>query len=205
MEMADLSHRIEQLTLRLVNCRSVVATADEIVMSELVYQLLAEMPYWKQHPELLVRQPFNNDPLGRFSVVARLEGSEAKERQQMLLEYGLPSAESIRDRSISLFTRGRWRFNSGTFLNTTYMEDMRELGDQDVVIIGAPYDGGTTFRPGTRFGPQAMRRISPRSRRRFSIRASRKAKSGRRWAATSSACSAPPCRASELAVMGLAR
>jgi agmatinase len=27
----------------------------------------------------------------------------------------------------------------------------------DVVIIGAPFDGGTSHRPGTRFGPQAMR------------------------------------------------
>jgi agmatinase len=28
----------------------------------------------------------------------------------------------------------------------------------DVVIIGAPFDGGTSHRPGTRFGPQAIRR-----------------------------------------------
>ncbi len=27
----------------------------------------------------------------------------------------------------------------------------------DVVIVGAPFDGGTSHRPGTRFGPQAMR------------------------------------------------
>lgn len=83
-----------------------------------------------------------------------------KERQEMMLAHGLPSAESIRDRTISLFQRGKWRYSSGTFMNHPYLEDMRELGGQDVVIIGAPYDGGTTFRPGTRFGPQAMRRIS---------------------------------------------
>lgn len=29
--------------------------------------------------------------------------------------------------------------------------------DADVVIIGAPFDGGVSWRPGTRFGPQAMR------------------------------------------------
>jgi agmatinase len=29
--------------------------------------------------------------------------------------------------------------------------------DADVVIVGAPFDGGTSARPGTRFGPQAMR------------------------------------------------
>ncbi|GAA4161040.1 agmatinase [Phytohabitans flavus] len=29
--------------------------------------------------------------------------------------------------------------------------------DADVVIVGAPFDGGTTNRPGTRFGPSAIR------------------------------------------------
>jgi agmatinase len=31
------------------------------------------------------------------------------------------------------------------------------LGDGDVVILGAPFDWGTTYRPGARFGPQAIR------------------------------------------------
>ena len=39
------------------------------------------------------------------------------------------------------------------------LEDARELGGQDVVFLGAPYDGGTTYRPGTRFGPDALRRV----------------------------------------------
>jgi guanidinopropionase len=30
----------------------------------------------------------------------------------------------------------------------------------DVVVVGAPFDGGTTFRPGARHGPEAMRRAS---------------------------------------------
>ena len=37
---------------------------------------------------------------------------------------------------------------------------MRELGGQDVAIVGAPFDGGTTYRPGARFGPRAMRAIT---------------------------------------------
>ena len=28
------------------------------------------------------------------------------------------------------------------------------LADVDVVIVGAPFDGGTSHRPGTRFGPE---------------------------------------------------
>jgi agmatinase len=31
------------------------------------------------------------------------------------------------------------------------------LGDGDVVILGAPFDWGTTYRPGARFGPSAIR------------------------------------------------
>src|ERR1700681_4341984 len=31
------------------------------------------------------------------------------------------------------------------------------LEDADVVIIGAPYDAGTSYRPGTRFGPKMIR------------------------------------------------
>jgi agmatinase len=30
-------------------------------------------------------------------------------------------------------------------------------GRHDVVFLGAPFDGGTTYRPGARFGPQAIR------------------------------------------------
>ena len=36
------------------------------------------------------------------------------------------------------------------------LEDLGE-GQYDVVLIGAPFDGGTTYRPGARFGPQAIR------------------------------------------------
>ena len=32
-----------------------------------------------------------------------------------------------------------------------------DLGDGSVVILGAPFDWGTTFRPGARFGPAAIR------------------------------------------------
>lgn len=32
-----------------------------------------------------------------------------------------------------------------------------DLGDGDVVIMGAPFDWGTSYRPGARFGPQAIR------------------------------------------------
>ena len=33
----------------------------------------------------------------------------------------------------------------------------KSFDDADVVLFGAPYDSTTSFRPGTRFGPAAMR------------------------------------------------
>jgi agmatinase len=36
-------------------------------------------------------------------------------------------------------------------------EDATGMRDADVVVIGAPYDAGTSYRPGARFGPQAIR------------------------------------------------
>src|SRR5438105_1144595 len=37
------------------------------------------------------------------------------------------------------------------------LEEPATYQDADVVVIGAPFDGGTSHRPGTRFGPQAIR------------------------------------------------
>src|SRR5690242_18590169 len=37
------------------------------------------------------------------------------------------------------------------------LDDAEALAGADVVVVGAPWDGGTSHRPGTRFGPQAIR------------------------------------------------
>ncbi|WP_204044101.1 agmatinase [Acrocarpospora phusangensis] len=37
------------------------------------------------------------------------------------------------------------------------LTDESTFADADVVIVGAPFDGGTSNRPGARFGPQALR------------------------------------------------
>jgi agmatinase len=36
----------------------------------------------------------------------------------------------------------------------------RELGDVDVAVVGLPFDGGASYRPGARFGPQKIREVS---------------------------------------------
>lgn len=81
---------------------------------------------------------------------------------QRTLTLGLPAADSIEDRSIPTFARGELPHFAGinTFMKSPYIEDVRDVGKYDVAILGAPFDGGTTYRPGTRFGPQGIRRIS---------------------------------------------
>jgi agmatinase len=37
------------------------------------------------------------------------------------------------------------------------IDDVAGLKQADVVVVGAPFDGGTSHRPGTRFGPSAIR------------------------------------------------
>jgi agmatinase len=38
------------------------------------------------------------------------------------------------------------------------LDEPASYADADVVILGAPFDGGTSARPGARFGPQVLRR-----------------------------------------------
>lgn len=88
---------------------------------------------------------------------------EREERRRLALEWGLESAFSITDRTIPLFNRNdaAGKFSSAsTFLSVPFQQDMRELDGMDVAFVGAPLDAGTTYRSGTRFGPNGIRSIS---------------------------------------------
>lgn len=96
----------------------------------------------------------------------RSEANEALEKETHLpltgwqqevdqgLDYGLEAADSIKDRTISTFSRGELPHYAGinTFLKAPYIEDVKKVGEYDVAIVGVPHDSGTTYRPGTRFG-----------------------------------------------------
>jgi agmatinase len=75
---------------------------------------------------------------------------------------GLPGAESLTDRTIPTFARGELPHFAGinTFLKAPYVENVSDVGRYDAAVVGIPFDSGTTYRPGTRFGPQGIRRIS---------------------------------------------
>jgi len=46
-----------------------------------------------------------------------------------------------------------------TFAKRPYVADWDAI-DADIAILGAPFDGGTQFRPGARFGPRGVREAS---------------------------------------------
>lgn len=46
-----------------------------------------------------------------------------------------------------------------TFLRAPYINDIEKV-DADVVIVGVPFDEGTSARPGTRYGPRDIREAS---------------------------------------------
>jgi agmatinase len=113
-------------------------------------------------------------PEGAFERPRGRQGAEALEKEARLPltgwqqeveqghRYGLEAAESIVDRRISTFSRGELPHYAGinTFMKAPYIEDVNRVGEFDVAVVGVPHDSGTTYRPGTRFGPQGIRRIS---------------------------------------------
>ncbi|MEM9433924.1 MAG: agmatinase family protein [Pseudomonadota bacterium] len=91
-----------------------------------------------------------------------IPGSGWAEERKWALRMGLTGADSIEDKSIPTFARGELPHYAGinTFLKAPYAEDVTEVKDYDATVLGIPFDGGTTYRAGTRFGPQGVRKIS---------------------------------------------
>jgi agmatinase len=106
----------------------------------------------------------NYGPEARYAVEAEalIPTTKRDEETRWALEMGLPGADSIVDKTIPTFSRGELPHFAGinTFLKSHYLEDVKRCGEFNVAVLGAPFDGGTTYRPGTRFGPQGIRKIS---------------------------------------------
>ncbi|MFS8876886.1 MULTISPECIES: agmatinase [unclassified Synechococcus] len=105
---------------------------------------------------------FSSEAQAALAKEAGLSLSGWQQEVSRGLEFGLEAAASIGDRSIPTFSRGELPHYAGinTFLKAPYLEDVRKVGEYDVAVVGVPHDSGTTYRPGTRFGPQGIRRIS---------------------------------------------
>ncbi len=84
-----------------------------------------------------------------------------REETDRALTHGLQGAPTLSDRTIPTFARGEiphFAGERGTFLKCPFMEDVNQVDNAEVAIFGVPLDAGTTYRPGTRFGPQGIRR-----------------------------------------------
>jgi len=101
---------------------------------------------------------------GWKAALAEAEIPRTKMLQEIehCLEMGLPGTSQINDKTIPTFSRGELPHFAGinTFLKAPYLEDARLVGKYDAAVVGVPFDGGCTYRAGTRFGPQGIRRIS---------------------------------------------
>jgi len=53
-------------------------------------------------------------------------------------------------------------FGLATFMGRDWVPDVAALGNRrpDVAVVGAPFDISTTYRPGARFGPRALRALA---------------------------------------------
>ncbi|MFM7285624.1 MAG: agmatinase [Cyanobium sp.] len=113
-------------------------------------------------PEAAFARPLGQQGAEALAKEARLPLTGWQQEVEQGHRYGLEAAESIIDRRISTFSRGELPHFAGinTFMKAPYIEDVHRVDEFDVAIVGVPHDSGTTYRPGTRFGPQGIRRIS---------------------------------------------
>lgn len=54
----------------------------------------------------------------------------------------------------------------GTFARLPLID---AVPDYDIAVLGVPFDGGTSYRPGARFGPMGIRQASRHLRPRFHV------------------------------------
>ncbi|MEI6616663.1 MAG: agmatinase [Cyanobium sp. ELA507] len=123
---------------------------------------LPSEPFARQAPTPSSQQGLGGEGRRALEKEARLPLTGWQQEVDQGLRYGLEAADSIVDRRISTFSRGELPHYAGinTFMKAPYIEDVNRVGEFDVAILGVPHDSGTTYRPGTRFGPQGIRRIS---------------------------------------------
>ncbi len=109
------------------------------------------------HPDLTKLQGWTS-----MQAEADIPHAAHEDDAKWALRMGLTGADSIDDKSIPTFARGEPPHFAGinTFLKAPYAEDVTEIGNYDATVLGVPFDGGATYRAGSRFGPQGLRKIS---------------------------------------------
>lgn len=97
MTNEQLAKRIKEIALDLVSQKSIVETADEITMSDKVYDIIAKNPYFQKHPENLYFVPVKNDPWNRKIVVAIVNGEKNPANKKTVVFIGHTDTVGISD------------------------------------------------------------------------------------------------------------
>ena len=81
--------------------------------------------------------------------LAKIPQTKMEAQMKRELEFGLEAADSVVDRSISLFSRGGKPPFAGinTFLRTPYIEDIREVGQYEAAFCGRAFRWGHDLSP----------------------------------------------------------
>lgn len=81
----ELLEEIKELTKKLVAIPSVNGTSGERDIAQAIEAYLREIPYFQEHPELVITQELKDDPLHRCNVMALLKGGDGTERDCIML------------------------------------------------------------------------------------------------------------------------
>ena len=80
----DIGTKIKTLAVELTQIRSVVGTSGENDVAKKVYETLAELDYFRLHPDNLRLLPVREDELGRNGVFALIEGVRNRSKKTLL-------------------------------------------------------------------------------------------------------------------------
>ena len=80
----DIGAKIKTLAVELTQIRSVVGTSGENDVAKKVYETLAELDYFRLHPDNLRLLPVRDDELGRNGVFALIEGARNHSKKTLL-------------------------------------------------------------------------------------------------------------------------
>src|SRR5690348_13718842 len=74
--LIDFYNRVYELTKQLVQQPSIVGTVDERNMSQLLYEILSDLPYFQENPSYLKKIRTKRDDHERYNVFALVKGSD---------------------------------------------------------------------------------------------------------------------------------
>lgn len=76
---------LERIVKRLVRIPSVSGTLGEMRMAEELVEILGEIPYFQNHPNMIFTEGIPNDEFERVNIAALLEGKEKSNRKTVVL------------------------------------------------------------------------------------------------------------------------